>query len=94
MAITSLLELTVNPESVAEARSIIDDVLVATRARHGCLGVDVLRDIDDEGHFMLVEKWATLDDDDAYREWRATPEGESALSTIVASRTLTRYADA
>jgi heme oxygenase (mycobilin-producing) len=89
-AITSLLDVKIQPDHVGEAREVIERILVATRAFSGCLGVDVLVDVADEAHFMLVEKWESLEHDDAYRAWRATPEGASALNGILESRHLTR----
>jgi quinol monooxygenase YgiN len=89
--VTALLDLRIKPESVAEAKETVEGVLVATRAFPGCLGVDVLVDTQDEAHLLLIEKWESIEHDQAYRDWRATEAGASALSTIVASRSLTRF---
>jgi heme oxygenase (mycobilin-producing) len=94
MTITALLDLTIKPESVAEAKGIVESVLVDTRAFAGCLGVDILVDVTDESHILVIEKWESLEHDSAYRAWRATPAGASALGAITESRTLTRFADA
>ena len=77
MTITALLDLTIKPESVAGAKGIIENVLV---------------DVTDETHILVIEKWESLERDSDYRAWRATPAGASALSSITASRTLTRFA--
>jgi heme oxygenase (mycobilin-producing) len=69
----------------------VEGVLVATRAFPGCLGVDVLVDTEDAAHLLVLEKWESLEHDQAYRDWRATPAGASPLSTIVAARNLTRF---
>jgi quinol monooxygenase YgiN len=90
-AVTVLLDLRIKPASVAGAKGIVESVLVDTRAFPGCLGVDVLVDTEDEAHLLLIEKWESIEHDQAYRDWRATPAGASALSTIVASRSLTRF---
>ena len=93
MAITSLLELHIKPELVGEAPAIIDDVLVATRAFSGNLGVEVVTDVTDPSHIMVVEHWADLAADDAYRAFRAS-EGASPLGPLLAAPpTLTRYSD-
>jgi quinol monooxygenase YgiN len=89
--VTALLDLRIKPESLADAKETVENVLVATRAFPGCLGVDVLVDTEDETHLLLIEKWESIEHDQAYRDWRATPAGASALSTIVASRSLTRF---
>ena len=93
MSITSVLELTLKPEAVADAPAIITQTLQATRAFEGCLGVEVLVDTVDETRVVLLERWESIEHDDAYRAWRATPEGASQLGTLVAAPLkLTRYA--
>jgi len=89
--ITALLDLRIKPESVAEAKGTVESVLADTRAFPGCLGVDVFVDTQDEAHLLVIEKWESIEHDQAYRDWRATDAGASALSTIVASRSLTRF---
>ena len=93
--ITSLLELRLRPERLPGAMTTVDEVLVATRAREGCLGVDVMVDTADAAHVVVVERWASLAHDDAYRAWRATPDGASALGEVLAGPpVLTRLAPA
>jgi quinol monooxygenase YgiN len=58
-------------------------VLVATRVFDGNLGVDVLVDETDPTHIVLDQSWESFAHDDAYREWRATPEGASQLGTVL-----------
>jgi heme oxygenase (mycobilin-producing) len=89
--VTALLDLRIKPESVAEAKETVERVLDATRAFPGCLGVDVLVDTEDKAHLLLIEKWESIEHDQAYRDWRATEAGAPALSTIVSSRSLTRF---
>jgi quinol monooxygenase YgiN len=79
--VTALLDLRIKPESGAEAKETVESVLVATRAFPSCLGVDVLVDTEDETHLLLIEKWESVEHDQAYRDWRATDAGASALST-------------
>jgi quinol monooxygenase YgiN len=79
------LELTVKPESLADATRIIDETLVTTRAFPGNLGIDVVVDIDDPSHYVLVERWESVEADDAYRAFRKTPDGVSELGTILAA---------
>jgi quinol monooxygenase YgiN len=92
MTVNSLLELRIAPEAVDRAVDHINRVLEVTRAFEGCLGVDVIVDVVDPAHIVLLEKWTTIERDDAYRAFRATPEGKSDLGTILAGPpTLTRY---
>lgn len=85
MAITSLLELTLRPDAVATAPALLTETLQATRAFAGCRGVEVMVDTADETHVVVVEQWESLEHDDAYRAWRATPEGASRLGEILAA---------
>ena len=92
MPITSLLALTIKPESVDEAHAVISGVLEATRVFDGNHGVDVLVDENDPTHIVLSQSWESFAHDDAYRAWRATPEGASNLGSILAEPpTLVRY---
>ena len=93
MAITALLELTLKADSVADAPRVLSKTLEATRAFAGNSGVEVLYDVADPAHVVVIERWASLEHDDAYRTWRATPEGASALGDVLAERPrLTRWA--
>ncbi len=83
MAITALLDLRFDPARVADGLRVLDETLVATRAFPGCLGAEVTADVKDEAHIVVVESWASAEDDAAYRAWRATPEGRSDLASVV-----------
>ncbi|MDH6237688.1 antibiotic biosynthesis monooxygenase [Cryobacterium sp. CG_9.6] len=90
--ITAMLDLRIKPESLAISAALISRVLTQTRAFAGNAGVDVLVDTDDETHVVVVELWDSLESDVAYREWRATEEGQSDLGTILADApTLTKF---
>jgi quinol monooxygenase YgiN len=83
MTVISVLELRVKTEALDGAAALIKETLEVTRDRPGCLGVEITVDIDDPTQYIVVERWATLADDDAYRAFRATPDGASALGTIL-----------
>jgi quinol monooxygenase YgiN len=91
MTIVSLLDFRVRPDRMDGADAAIAEVLAATRAFPGCVGLQVLRDTDDAAHVVVVETWESLAHDDAYRAWRGTPEGASRFGEILDGRpTLTR----
>jgi len=93
MSITTLLELTLRPEALADAPAVMRETLTATRAFAGCLKVDVLIDAADQTHVVVFEEWESLEHDAAYRAWRATPQGASGLGGILAAPPrLTRFA--
>lgn len=83
MNITAQLDIRIKPEALDGAAALISDVLTATRAFDGNLGVEVLIDEADPTHFVLVETWESIRHDAAYRDWRSTPAGASALGDIL-----------
>jgi quinol monooxygenase YgiN len=92
MAITSLLDIQLPADAPFDAEPRITSVLSQTRGRPGCLSADVVRDLDDPRHLVVLEVWESLEADDAYRAWRATPEGASELGELAGGQvTLKRF---
>lgn len=92
MAITSVLDIRLRPDAPADAETRISSILTATRARSGFISADVVRDLDDPRHLVVIEVWESVEADNAYRAWRATPEGASELGELTAGQlALTRY---
>lgn len=92
VAITAILDLQLKAESLAAAPEVIRATLTGTRAFPGCLDVTVLFDSDDPAHVVLYETWESIERDQAYRAWRATPEGASGLGSVLAAPPkLSRY---
>ncbi len=92
MTITSLLDIRLRPDAPADVEARVSSILAQTRARPGFLSADVVRDVDDPRHLVVVEVWESLEADDAYRAWRATPEGASELGELTTDRpALTRF---
>jgi quinol monooxygenase YgiN len=83
MGITALLELHIREDRLVDAAEVIASTLKDTRAFDGNLGLEVLVDVQDPAHVTVVEHWQSLAHDDAYRAWRATPEGASGLGDIL-----------
>jgi heme oxygenase (mycobilin-producing) len=90
VAITSLLDLRLRDDAPADAEERVTAILTATRVRPGLLSADVVRDLTDPQHLVVVEVWESVEADDAYRAWRATPEGANELRDL-ADVALTRY---
>ena len=84
MSLTVLLDLHLKADALAGAPAMLREILAGTRAFDGCLGVDVLIDSEDPAHLILLERWASVEADAAYREWRAGA-GATNLGTLVAS---------
>ena len=83
MPTAALLDLHLRGDRAADGLPLIEAILGDTRAFEGCLGVEVLVDVDDPAHVTVVEHWQSLEHDDAYRAWRATPEGASGLGELL-----------
>ena len=91
MPVTAHLDLRIKAESLPTAPAVLQDILSDTRAFDGCLAVDVLVDTDDPAHVVVVEQWASLEHDSAYRRWRAG-DGASGLGDLLAAPpVLTRF---
>lgn len=93
MAITSVLDIRLRPDAPADAENRISSILSDTRARPGFISADVVRDLDDPRHLVVIEVWESFEADQAYRAWRATPEGANELGELTGGQlVLTRYA--
>lgn len=79
MTVTVILELRFKPDEVAAGRELMGRALQDTRAFVGNVRTDVLVDDDDEAHWLIYEIWDTIDDDEAYRRFRA---GEGKLTQL------------
>ena len=88
---TVFLEVQLRPDAVgAEADGAIRETLVATAAFAGNEGLEVLVEDADPTRVVIVERWATAGDHDAYVAWRRSPAGAAALATVVAGPPVTR----
>lgn len=70
MTVLSMVHMHLKPDE-EQALALLHETLIATREREGCVRVEVVQDRDDPGHVVLLETWASLDDEAAYRQWRA-----------------------
>ena len=79
MSILVVLELDAVDGKADEMIGVLRGSLGDTRARPGCESVTVHRGHDQPDTIVLVERWATRADDDAYRAWRA---GDGAIAEM------------
>ena len=91
MTLTVHLDLHLKTESLETAPDMLRDILAGTRAFDGCLGVEVLVDHQDPAHMIVVERWASLEQDTAYREWRAGDGATELGGMLAAAPTLTYF---
>lgn len=92
MTVIATLELRLRSDRLDAAPAVLEEVLAETRAFPGNLGVDVLTDVEDPTHVTALERWESLEHDDAYRTWRAGEGQRPALGALLAAPpTLTRW---
>jgi quinol monooxygenase YgiN len=85
MPITATLEPKHKPESVPAARDVKRRALHDTRAFDGNLGTDVLVDQDDQAHWIICQRWETVEHDEAYRSFRAGESQPTELPPLLAA---------
>ena len=94
MAVTVLLELKFKPDSVVAAREVFGKALQATRNFEGNLVTDVIVDETDEAHWIIYERWESVEHDEAYRAYRAGEGKIVDLPPLLAAPPVkTRYLD-
>jgi len=84
MSIIALLELHFIEDTLAEARTVMRRVLTETRSFDGNQEIAVWVDSDDETRWTILERWASAEHDQAYREFRAGPGKISDLAPLLA----------
>lgn len=93
MSILVLLELEAVDGKADAMIDVLRRTLGDTRARPGCESVTVHRANDRPNTVVLVERWATRADDDAYRAWRAGEGAVPEMGPLVAGPPTIRYYD-
>jgi heme oxygenase (mycobilin-producing) len=71
MTVVSIVSVRFDPARIEDALAAVHETLAATRGFEGNLSVDVVQDVAEPGHVLLVERWASLEADKAYRAFRA-----------------------
>ncbi len=92
MSLHVTLELTAVDGRVDEMIAVLKKNLPDTRARQGCELVTVHQDQANPNQVVLIERWATREDDDAYRAWRAGEGAIKEMASLVAGAVI-RYFD-
>ena len=87
------LELTAAEGRADDLIAAFKRILVDTRARKGCEFVTVHQDQANPNQIVLIERWTTREDDDAYRAWRAGDGKVTDLVGLVAAAPTVRYFD-
>ncbi len=80
----AILEMCFRPDDLEKSMETLHDVLDGTRAFPGSAGVEVLVDVEDPNRVVVIERWESLEDDEAYRSWRAG-EGKTRLGSLLST---------
>lgn len=92
MSVVAFMDITVKTGSSAEAVRILGGILAETVERPGSLGVDIVKDATNHDHIVLVERWQSVEDDEAYRQWRRSlPPNAEFAAILDGSPQLTRF---
>ena len=85
MACIVFVEFTVKEQAVDQVNDLMasQDGLPTTRSQKGCLSVEVLTEMDNSNHFVLIEKWESKDDQLAYLKYREEEGPEGALAQLM-----------
>ena len=79
VSILTVLELEAAEGKAEQVKAVLAQHLGDTRARPGCELVTVHQDQSNPNSILLIERWATRADDEAYRAWRA---GDGAITDM------------
>ncbi|MDQ0662233.1 heme-degrading monooxygenase HmoA [Arthrobacter ulcerisalmonis] len=90
MSFISTLEITVDP-AAANLDAIFDLDLPNTAAFPGNQSTEVLQDTHNPGRLIVVSRWATQADLDAYTAWRQSPEGKTRVAEIITGPPSSRH---
>ena len=85
MAFIVFVEFTVKDQAVDQVNDIMasQNGLPTTRSQKGCLSVEVLTEMDNSNHFVLIEKWESKDDQFAYFKFREEEGPEGTLAQLM-----------
>lgn len=92
MTQTVFLEVQLRSDVSAEAvQAAVRETLAQTAGFAGNESLEVLVDDADPTRLVVLERWATAADHDAYVAWRVTPEGAAnALGAVLAAPPVTK----
>ena len=93
MTCTVLLELKVKPGTGDKVIATMKSILPDTRSYDGNIGVDVIRNQDDQDVLVLVEEWESKATYEKYLAWRTETGTIDTLMEVVAEPPSIRYFD-
>jgi len=89
--VAALLEFRFKPDVLDQVPDAMARTLAVTRKFDGCQRIDVLVDDEDPSRYLLVEVWDSMEHDEAYRKFRASPAGASELGPLLTAPPVVMY---
>ena len=93
MTCTVLLELTMPEGKAGEMIELLRAILPDTRAREGCIGVEIQQDQDKPETLVLIERWQSRANYESYLAWRTERGDLDKLGGMLAGPPSIRYFD-
>ena len=88
-----ILDVQAKPECADKLKATFEAILPDTRSYAGCNEVKVLVNQDDPANLILLEKWQTRADYEAYVAWRSEQGTMESLRALMATAPSIRYYD-
>ena len=92
MSVMVTIEMPVKPDMLEDYLNILKGALVETRSYKGCRSVTTLVD-QETSSVVLVEKWDSAEDQQAYMAWRMETGLIDAISPFMQGELVTRTYD-
>ena len=92
MSVMVILEMPVKPDMLEDYLNILKEALVETRAYKGCRSVTTLVD-QETSSVVLVEEWDSVEDQQAYIDWRTETGLIDAIAPFMQGELVTRTYD-
>ncbi|MGV9678519.1 putative quinol monooxygenase [Nocardia sp. NPDC003482] len=93
MTIQAVLELTAKTDKAEEFREWLVRILPDTRGYKGNVSVEFVRNQDDPADVVILEKWDTRTDYEAYLAWRTETGILDELGEFIEGELKVRYFD-
>lgn len=93
MSILTVLELEAADGKAEQVKAVLKKHLADTRARQGCELVTVHQDQANPNLILLIERWASRADDEAYRAWRAGDGAVPEMAALVVGGSVRYFED-
>jgi quinol monooxygenase YgiN len=93
MSVLVLFESQAADGKADELVAMFAELLPDTRKFDGCESITLHRDIDDPEHLVLVERWGSRAQYEAYLQWRADRGDIDRIAPLMARRPEPQYYD-